>query len=147
MMMMMNVEQSVEWEWTGKTEVPGENLPQCHFVHHKSHMIWFGLEPGRRGKKPVTNHLSYGTTIRITLYISVRYCWFTCWAYLICYIIIKLYCPCCLDSSLSLFYAKKPWNLVLLLVNFGNSYQFLVLRGCLEFRTSSNYTESVPDIA
>jgi hypothetical protein len=37
-MMMMNVEQSVEFELTGEIEVRGENLPQCHFVHHKSHM-------------------------------------------------------------------------------------------------------------
>jgi hypothetical protein len=44
--MMMSVEQSVEWELVGETEVLGENLPQCHFVHHKSHMAWPGLEPG-----------------------------------------------------------------------------------------------------
>jgi hypothetical protein len=38
-MMMMNVEQSVEWELgEGETEVLGENLPLCQFVHHKSHM-------------------------------------------------------------------------------------------------------------
>jgi hypothetical protein len=44
--MMVNVEQSVEWELAGEIEVLGENLPQCHFVHHKSHMTWRELEPG-----------------------------------------------------------------------------------------------------
>jgi hypothetical protein len=40
----MSVEQSVEWELSVETEVLGEDLPQCHFVHHKSHMTWTGIE-------------------------------------------------------------------------------------------------------
>jgi hypothetical protein len=43
---MMNVEQSVEWELAGETEVLEESLHQYHSVHHKSHMTWPGLEPG-----------------------------------------------------------------------------------------------------
>jgi hypothetical protein len=31
----------------GETEVLGENLPQCNFVHHKPHML-----PGREPQPP-----------------------------------------------------------------------------------------------
>jgi hypothetical protein len=44
--MRMIVEQLVEWRLAGETEVFGENLPQRHFVHHKSNMTRPGLEPG-----------------------------------------------------------------------------------------------------
>jgi hypothetical protein len=33
-----DVEQSVEGELAGETEILGENLRQCHLVHHKSNM-------------------------------------------------------------------------------------------------------------
>jgi hypothetical protein len=36
--MRVIVEQLMEWRLAGETEVLGENLPQRHFVHHKSHM-------------------------------------------------------------------------------------------------------------
>jgi hypothetical protein len=45
-MMMTNVEQSVELELVGETEVLGENLLRYHLVHRKSHITWLGLESG-----------------------------------------------------------------------------------------------------
>jgi hypothetical protein len=50
-----------------ETEVLGENLPQCRFVHHKPHMLP-DANLGRRGGKPATNHLSYGTAYSVVLY-------------------------------------------------------------------------------
>jgi hypothetical protein len=44
--MMVTVEQLVEWRLAGEIEVLGVNLPQRHFVHHKSHMTRPRLEPG-----------------------------------------------------------------------------------------------------
>jgi hypothetical protein len=35
---IMMMENLVEW-LTGETDVLGENLPQCRFVHHKSYML------------------------------------------------------------------------------------------------------------
>jgi hypothetical protein len=41
---IMMIEKLVEW-LAGETEMPGESLPQCRFVHHKPHMLP-GREPG-----------------------------------------------------------------------------------------------------
>jgi hypothetical protein len=44
-----------------ETEVLGENLPQCCFVHHKSHMLPYYANLGPRCGKQESNRLSYGT--------------------------------------------------------------------------------------
>jgi hypothetical protein len=41
---IMVMEKSVEW-LAGETEVLGENLPQCRFIHHKPQMLPI-REPG-----------------------------------------------------------------------------------------------------
>jgi hypothetical protein len=56
------MEKLVEWTvLAGEADVFGENLPQRHFVHHKSNLPDPGVNPGRRGGKPATNRFSYGT--------------------------------------------------------------------------------------
>jgi hypothetical protein len=73
MMMMMiiiiiiitRVEQSVEWV-VEETVAPGENLVECRFAHHKSHRPDLGSNPGRRrGGKPATHRLRYGTAMEL----------------------------------------------------------------------------------
>jgi hypothetical protein len=60
----------------GETEVLGENLPHCLFVHHTHPTRCADAKPGRRDGKPATNRLSYGTaftevTIAGIVYIDV----------------------------------------------------------------------------
>jgi hypothetical protein len=41
----MNVEQLVEWELAGETEVLRENPSLYNFVQSKFHVTWPGIEP------------------------------------------------------------------------------------------------------
>jgi hypothetical protein len=58
---IMRMEKLVEWTVLAEeTQVLGENLPQCHFVHHKFHMTWPRLEPPLPLWEAASNRLSYG---------------------------------------------------------------------------------------
>jgi hypothetical protein len=65
--MMMIVEQSLERLARG-TEVPGGNLPQFSFVHHKNTLLDLASNSGRRGGKLVPNWLSYVTDLSLYFY-------------------------------------------------------------------------------
>jgi hypothetical protein len=52
----------------GETEVLGENLPQCRFVHHKTHMLPVG-EPGPPRWEASVLPLSYGMAIATPIYV------------------------------------------------------------------------------
>jgi hypothetical protein len=49
--MIMMIEKLVEL-LTGETEALEGNLPQCHSVHHKSHILFPDVNPGRNSGKP-----------------------------------------------------------------------------------------------
>jgi hypothetical protein len=56
---IMRMDNLMEWWLAGETEVLGENLPQCHFVHHRTYMTWPVANPDRRGGKPAMARPTY----------------------------------------------------------------------------------------
>jgi hypothetical protein len=69
----MIVEKQMECRLAGETEVLGGNLPQRHFCPPQNPTLPDpGLNPGRRGRKPAANGLSYGAALYLIL-ISVYY--------------------------------------------------------------------------
>jgi hypothetical protein len=60
--MMMNVEQSVESELAGETEVLGENCPSATLSTTNPTWPDLGSNSARRGRKRATDRLSYGMT-------------------------------------------------------------------------------------
>jgi hypothetical protein len=59
--MMMNVEQRVEWELVGEPKHSEKTCPSATLSIKNRTWPDLGSNSGRRGGKPATNHLSYGT--------------------------------------------------------------------------------------
>jgi hypothetical protein len=41
----INIQNLVEWKPRRETKVLGEHLHHSQLVHHKSHIIWYEIEP------------------------------------------------------------------------------------------------------
>jgi hypothetical protein len=63
----MSVEQSVEWELAGDTEVIGENLPQ-----HKSHLTWARTRAAAVGSRRLTSWAVARPCVHDTKMLSIR---------------------------------------------------------------------------
>jgi hypothetical protein len=64
--MKMIVEKQMQCRLAGETEVLGENLPRRYFCPSQNPTCPDpGLNPGRRGGKPATNRLNYGTAFNV----------------------------------------------------------------------------------
>jgi hypothetical protein len=70
---IMMMEKLVEWWLAKENEVLRGNLPQCRFVHCKPHMLYPDTKPARRGGKPATNRLNYGTAHKLRDLLSFLY--------------------------------------------------------------------------
>jgi hypothetical protein len=53
----------------GKPKNSEKKQSQCHFVHHKSHMV---ANPGLHGEKPANNDLSHGTALTKSLVVQIK---------------------------------------------------------------------------
>jgi hypothetical protein len=60
-------EAVAEWEFRRESKALDENLPQSHFVRHKSHMTWPAIEPRRCGGN---------STLYVPLYCDLGVVWF-----------------------------------------------------------------------
>jgi hypothetical protein len=64
---LMNVEQLVEWTLAGEPKYSERTHPQSHLSTTDPIRAELGLKSGLRGEELVTNHLSYGTAVKIEI--------------------------------------------------------------------------------
>jgi hypothetical protein len=77
---IVRMENLVEW-MAGETEVLRENLPQRHFVHHKSHSTRPGIEPG--SPRPLVIHTLWKNSTTHTNTHQISRFWQNDWIFLL----------------------------------------------------------------